>query len=253
MLGAGDTFAAASFVSGVDEVTAEVRYGMRLVTWDAGYRFGPVVRTDDRQPLGLANPIGATGISGSVVGNAQHLFRFDGRRWQTAPLVEPDVGRSYGYAYGADVAVAVIRSDQGTVSYRRGSFDPYSGQWLPAADLPVSGAEQEAASASVSGDVLIAGYEVLRRSPTLSWEPLFTLPCTADPDTIANRAAGLHRLAGPNRTRHGQGNQAGGIRCRRPAAARARARRRVVPCDRAPARATARRGRGLCDLPRAVV
>jgi len=183
MLGAGDTFAAAAFVSRLDD--EEVRYGMLLVTWDADYKFGQVVRHSGSQPLDLLNPIGVAGIADAVVGNAQHLFRFDGRSWNQEQLLQPTPGSRYGYAYGSDVAVAVVAAEGGTVSYRRASYDPYAGAWRTAA-VPV--ADPVAALPSVSGDVLVTGREVLRRSPELRWEPLLTVPRTAAADTIANRA-----------------------------------------------------------------
>jgi len=192
ILGAGDTFAAISFVAGLDEQQETVRYGLRLVTWDADHTFGRVIREDLSQPVVLANPIGAVGISGATVGNAQHLFRYDGREWHRTDLLGPVVGNGYGYAYGSDVAVAAIRTADGAVSYRRRGFDAYTREWLPGQSLPghgpASGADPEAAHVSVSGDVLIAGHDVLRRSPTLDWEPLLTLPSNANMASVANRA-----------------------------------------------------------------
>ncbi|GIG88105.1 RHS repeat domain-containing protein [Plantactinospora endophytica] len=191
LLGTGDTFAAASFVSRVDEQNSTVEYGFRLVTWGRDFTFGPVLRHDDSQPLDLANPIGAVGISGSTVGNAQHLFRYDGRQWHRTELLEPVTGNRYSYAYGTDVAVAAISDDDGTVRYRRISYDPYLGEWGRALGVDLADPADPphpAPQPSVSGDVLVTGAEVLRRTPTLGWEPLLTLPNAADQHTVANRA-----------------------------------------------------------------
>jgi RHS repeat-associated protein len=193
LLGAGENFAAASFVASVDEHDELVRYGLRLVTWDSDHSFGPVVSRDYSQPVSLVNPIGVSGISGATTAVAQHLFRFDGRQWRSGELVRPAEGRTYGYAHGSDVAVAAVTADDGAVSYHRASFDPYDGEWhtapisVPAADGQPE-PEPGTAPPSVSGDVLVAGREAFRRSPTLAWEPLLTLPGRADLSTVANRA-----------------------------------------------------------------
>ena len=185
LVGVGATFAAVSFVSGLDEQTGDVSYGVRLIPWRSDYTFGNVLRHDASQSVTVANPIGATGISDSTVGNAQHLFRFDGRQWQVTDLVTPDASDRYGYAYGSDVAVVAVSADGPGVTYRRASYDPYSGQWSPPTAI---GESEAAAAASVSGDILIAGREIQRRTPTLDWEPILQLPGSADPTTVANRA-----------------------------------------------------------------
>jgi RHS repeat-associated protein len=188
LLGAGENFVAASFVTSVDENTELVRYGLRLLTWDSDHAFGPLLRRDYSQPVSLLNPIGVSAVSGATAAVAQHLFRFDGRQWQSGELVRPAEGRSYGYAHGSDVAVAAVTGPDGAVSYHRASYDPYSGDWHTAPITPVPASWPAAALPSVSGDVLLAGREAFRRSPTLSWEPLLTVPRSTDPVTVLNRA-----------------------------------------------------------------
>jgi RHS repeat-associated protein len=193
LLGAGENFVAASFVSSVGEPAEQVHYGLRVVTWDDGYAFGPVLGRDYSQSVRLINPIGVSAIVGATTAVAQHLFRFDGREWRSGELVRPAEGRTYGYAYGFDVAAAAVTAEDGTVSYHRASYDPYSGEWhtAPIAAQPADGQPgSEAATAlpSVSGDVVVAGREAFRQSPTAGWELLLTLPGSADPHTVANRA-----------------------------------------------------------------
>jgi len=189
LLAAGPSFCAAAFVKSVDSEAGKVRYGVRVFTWTPDAAFDRTAAADGEQELPLVNPIGVALVQGSVVGSAQHLFRFDGARWQTATLPEPRTGNAYSYAYGDDVALAGTQAADGTVSYTRSDYSPYQNAWGPAraAGEPVS-AGKRTAPPSASGGFATAGRRLYWRTPTGAWQEAYTLPASADLETLADRA-----------------------------------------------------------------
>ncbi|MFE1859394.1 RHS repeat-associated core domain-containing protein [Streptomyces anandii] len=184
MLATGASFAALGFVTAIDEPSKSVKYATRLLTWSSAYRFGPQVKADGAQPLDVRNPVGYVVVNGSTVGNGQHLFRFDGARWQAIAGITPVAGPQYTYSYAADAAyVTTVQSDDRWTSELY-EFDPYGNAWRSKA-RPGGSAR---GLPSISGGYRTAGRELLRRTPDGTWAKVYALPADADLTTVVNAA-----------------------------------------------------------------
>ncbi|MFG2386048.1 RHS repeat-associated core domain-containing protein [Streptomyces avermitilis] len=186
MLATGASFAALGFVTAIDEPSKSVRYATRLLTWSPAYRFGTPVKAGGTQALDVRNPVGYVVSNGSTVGNGQHLFRFDGARWQTVATVTPVAGPRYTYSYAADAAYATTVQPDGRWTSDLYEFDPYGSAWRSKARP--SGSARELPTLAGGGEYRTAGRELLRRTPDGTWAKVYTLPSNADLTTVVNAA-----------------------------------------------------------------
>ncbi|RKR92913.1 RHS repeat-associated protein [Micromonospora pisi] len=184
MLAAGPSFAALGFVTAIDQGAQTVRYATRLLTWSTTYTFGPVVRADGSQPLAARNPVGFAVVNGATVGNGQHLFRFDGARWQQVTAARPVTGPRYSYAYAADTAYATTMQDNGQWAADLYEYDPYRNAW----GTPKRASGAGAAPPTLAEGWRTAGRDLLRRTPDGAWTTAYTLPADADLTTLRNQA-----------------------------------------------------------------
>lgn len=189
LLSLGASFAVATFVTTVYAVPEQVSYGMRILPWSEGFQFTQVLRRDYRQGLAVANPVGFSVVKGSTIGNAQHLFRFDGDRWQTAEAPPPAAGYQYAYSYGVDAVIAATKTGAGVTSYQLLDYNPYDNSWhgpKPTGESVEAG--EGMAVPTMSGDFRTTGYEIYYRTPALAWQKIYKLPSSADLETVQNLA-----------------------------------------------------------------
>lgn len=190
LLALGTSFASVTFIKSVDTTRGIARYGVRLLPWSETFQFEQVLKNDHEQDLKINNPIGFSIIQGNTVGNAQHLYRFDGAAWQTIEAASPRENNQYFYTYSSDAVVATTKSSAGDVTYRRFSYSPYSDAW--AGETGHAHASHGAASdvplPTVNGDFLTIGNTLYYRQPTLAWTPIYTIPGSANLTTLMNRA-----------------------------------------------------------------
>lgn len=189
LLSMGSSFVAVTFIKAVDTTAQKATYGVRILPWSESFQFGQVYKGDYQQGLTINNPIAYSVVQQSVVGNGQHLFRFDGARWQPCAAADPVAGRTYTYAHGSDVAVSAVKDSAGSVAYSLFDYSPYDNAWhgpKPAGE-PVAAGDGLAAP-TVSGDYRTTGRTVYYRTPTLAWEPIHTMPQSANLETVQNRA-----------------------------------------------------------------
>ncbi|NUJ99872.1 RHS repeat-associated core domain-containing protein [Streptomyces lunaelactis] len=184
MLATGASFAALGFVTAIDEPSQTVKYATRLLTWSSTYRFSPPVKADGTQPLAVRNAVGYVVVNGSTVGNGQHLFRFDGARWQAIAGVTPVTGPRYTCSYAADTAYVTTVQAENRWTSELYEYDPYGNTWRPKAHL--NGAAP--GLPTLAEGYRTAGRELLRRTPDGTWTKVHTFPADADLTTVVNAA-----------------------------------------------------------------
>ncbi|MFE0463199.1 RHS repeat-associated core domain-containing protein [Kitasatospora sp. NPDC058965] len=184
LLATGGSFAALGFVTALDVPSNSVKYATRLLTWTTDYRFGTPVKADGTQPLDVRNPVGYVVVNGSTAANGQHLYRFDGARWQSVEGVAPVAGPLYSYSYAADSAyVTTVKSaDEWTSALYE--YDPYRNAWR--SGTRISGTA--AGLPTLAPGYRTAGRDLLRRTPDGTWTKAYTFPATADLGTLVNAA-----------------------------------------------------------------
>ncbi|MFI6263183.1 RHS repeat-associated core domain-containing protein [Micromonospora sp. NPDC051006] len=184
LLATGASFAVLGFVAALDRTSGTVRYATRLLTWSTAYRFGQVLKADGSQPLDALNPVGYAAVNGSTAANGEHLFRFDGSRWQQVTAVRPTVGPRYSYRYAADIAYAITAPNAGPWSAELFEYDPYRNTW--ATPTRVTGSSP--GLPTLAEGYRTVGRELLWRTPEGAWLTVYTLPAEADLTTLTNAA-----------------------------------------------------------------
>lgn len=186
LLAIGASFAVLGFVTAFDDAAGTVRYASRLVTWSTAYRFGQVLKVDGSQPVDARNPVGYATVNGSTAANGEHLFRFDGARWQQVASTRPTVGPRYTYHYAADTAYATTVQDSGQWSAELYEYDPYRNAWR----TPTRINGTSPGLPTLAEGYRTVGRDLLWRTPEGAWSTVYTLPVDADLATLTNAAPG---------------------------------------------------------------
>ena len=184
MLATGRSFAALGFVTAIDGPSNSVKYATRLLGWSTTYGFGTPVKADGAQPLDVRNPVGYVVVNESTVGNGQHLFRFDGARWQSVAGVKPVAGPLYSYGYAADSACVTTVKSENEWTSELYEYDPYRNAWR--SDTRSGGSSR--GLPTLAPGYRTAGRDLLRRTPDGTWTKAYTLPASADLTTLVNAA-----------------------------------------------------------------
>jgi RHS repeat-associated protein len=114
-----ETFASAIFITRVDEERKQFDYEVRLYRWDRVLQ-NPVLDWQVYRdlPTDSETPFLLGAAAGSLMGNAQNLFRFNGTTWVAARLGDFSTSESPHFAYGRDLAVVTSGVDTAVMSYR---------------------------------------------------------------------------------------------------------------------------------------
>ena len=156
-----------------------VKSTLLLLTWRAGFHFLSVHLATVQQDIASKNPTNYAVASDTIIGLAEHLFRWTPTGWQQTTLLHPQKDAEYRYAYGNDLALAVEYRDQTQHFYSIG-FDPFVSTWtkngMPTVD-PMQG--------SISQPVIFAEYAILgkslfRKAASEGWELKDSLPTELD-------------------------------------------------------------------------
>jgi len=197
----GPSFAAATFATGRSETS--IAYEMVLLSWREDFSLDRFDVHAHVQPADLDNPALSSAIRGSLIGNAQFLYRYDGEVWSTSTALSPVAGDAYRYTYGSDVALTT-RVEGGVEHYQSFLFDPYQLRWT---DGPMRGerrasSDDRVATPTSSGDYVTVGATVYYRDASDQWSAIHTLPDGVDPTTVQNRAPGYiaYELGGDTST-----------------------------------------------------
>lgn len=172
-----ETFAGVIFITRVDEERKQFDYEVRLYRWDR-FLQNPVF---DRQvyrdlPTNSETPYLLGAAAGSLVGNAQNLFRFNGTTWVAARLGDFSMQESPQFAYGRDLAVVTSGVDTAVMSYR-----PELDAFERTLELRYALGPRQP---TVAGNYLTIGNRIYYRQPNGGLRYLRDLP--ADAEQIAN-------------------------------------------------------------------
>jgi RHS repeat-associated protein len=176
---AGSDYVVATYATRVDDKSLD--YRLLVQQWD-GTRQAQV--TLDRAYTAAASDDLSylqTVASSAVIGNVDHLFRYNGVRWVEGKLPLPAPGAEpRRFAYGADVAVV-----SGPASAVLSAYDPSNDQWAVARSFTTGSA---GIAPTISGDLVTVGRSVLRRNPGGGFTDIFTLPSAMLTQSMTNRA-----------------------------------------------------------------
>lgn len=118
----GETFAVATYLT--RNISTASDYRLEVFHWDAAYQF-----TDRfRQALQVQKPISfaANVVKNEFVASGPHLFRYNGREWQSRDLpvhLPPGSRNAFWFAVGDDVAL-MTENGTGQILAAMGVYDP---------------------------------------------------------------------------------------------------------------------------------
>ncbi|WP_322014699.1 RHS repeat-associated core domain-containing protein [Paraburkholderia sp. J12] len=175
----GNCFASMTYVNGGDDHS--IRYTVKVLQWDDTFFARTVLdeayTIDAKTKLPYAQAV----VSGSVLGNVDHLFRYDGQAWQPGALPVLENGDAAPrFIYGNDVAVI-----SGKANAAIALFDPYRPKWNAAVEVPVS---QLGITPTVNGDFLSVDRDVYYRDPANRLQLVHVIDSNAVPQSLVNRA-----------------------------------------------------------------
>jgi|GEM_PF-3186627 len=188
LLSHGTSWLTITYIRKVTETTID--YEIRLLQWDAFYRFAAAKSFPYQQATDIKNPIAFTVAVQDQLGNAQHIFRFDGKDWvQPDTGWNPTAGPSYRFAYGSDLTVQLVKTGDDQV-YNVYQFNPYSRRWESTGrNLPGSKAGDDIFyMPTISGSYRTIGQTIAYRNEKQVWDDIGQLPSDADLETVQNRA-----------------------------------------------------------------
>jgi RHS repeat-associated protein len=127
-----ETFAAATFLTGKDARARTVGYEVRTYAWDRYFRnVRTQRRAHDAVPANSVEPFFASAASGSMVGNASNLLRYNGNAWVEASMGQFNLGRGVAqFAYDSDLAIGTGDARSVAVAY-----DPFQDRIVPIASF----------------------------------------------------------------------------------------------------------------------
>lgn len=171
-----------------------VKSVLLLLTWRAGFHFLSLHLATVRQDSTSKNPANYAVASDTIIGLAEHLFRWTPTGWQQTTLLHPQKEAEYRYAYGNDLALAVEYNNRTQHFYAIG-FDPFSSTWtkagMPAAD-PIQGGISQPV---IFADYAILGRGLFRKAADESWELKDNLPAELDLSQLCCAMDGTYLVA----------------------------------------------------------
>ena len=174
----GVDYAVATYITNSGQ--ENIDYGVRIYQWDASFNAHVAVDESYTVSAGTDLPFSYSIARGSIVGNAENLFRFDGVEWETGTLNVPSGGDTAPqFAYGSGMAVVADGSSNSVVCY-----SPYSNGW----ETPTSPTTTGEARPTVSNNFLTIGNSLYYRASEGDLTDVGTLGSDIDADAIFNAA-----------------------------------------------------------------
>lgn len=174
--------ASATFITSVSGGT--VHSSVAMVRWEDAYQLTGVQVFGLSQGTDVLNPILYSVTRGAVTGLAQTIFRFDPSNWNQDSLLTTQSGPEYRYAYGSDLAMAMI-FQKGKQEFLAKRFDPYRQAWVSTGAPktgPLGGGVGKFLP-QIAGDIALLGREVFCRDSSNSWSSAMALPASINADS----------------------------------------------------------------------
>ena len=181
----GDSFAAATYIKEVKD--GFIYYDVGILQWREDFSFVFTEIFPYQQEASMKNLINFSVISGALIGNAQHLFRYNGESWKTNEIAQPKAAGEYRYAYGDDVTVMAELQGQ-TEYYSSYQYSPYQMLWKEGKIQEQSAADDGVVAPAVRAGYCTAGIQIYFQDSSLNWKKIYTLPEAVDMKSIQNRA-----------------------------------------------------------------
>ncbi len=175
----GGSFASMTYLNGGDDRT--IHYTLKVLQWDDAFDVKTVLDKAFTIDADTQLPYAQCIVSGSVLGNATNLFRFDGQAWQASTL--PALGNGNEpprFVYGNDLAIV---SGQSVAAFS--AFNPYQPKWNGSVNIPTS---QLGIAPTSNGNYVSVDRQVYHRDTANVLQPIYLLDSNLNPASLVNRA-----------------------------------------------------------------
>ncbi len=167
----GSTFASATWVKA--DLSS---YSVAALNWSDSAMPRWTVLGEYPVPQSGKLPFTTSPASGSIIGNCQHVWRWDGAGWKAAdigPVLEAVEGDTAAeFSYFADAAVMSARQGGSSV-YTLITYDPHSNSWNSPVQIGMSGAKPHAPfAATIGSSYLTIGKQLFHADPAGEWSPV---------------------------------------------------------------------------------
>ncbi len=170
-----DFFVTTYITGGFDD---EIHYKVQIQQWNEKFQSSVVV--DDAKQIAVDTdfPFLQSIVSGSVVGNLESLYRFDGLEWNRGALSIPSSNSDVPMLlYGSDAALVVSDSVN-----QINQYDPYSLSWKRTLNVASS-----AIVPTISYDYFSLGRQIYYRDRYGELQLIYTLPQNILGKSLCNR------------------------------------------------------------------
>ena len=159
----------------------KIDYSVRALQWDDRFRGAFTLTRTYQVAASSKTPFAQSVSSGSVVGNVEHILRFDGVNWVEAALTSKLPGDKASFAFGNDAAIVV---DGSATSMQL--FNGFDNRWHSVSSGPPPA--PNAPAPTIGDDYVTVGTTVFRRTADLQLQRITDLDPNMDPASLTNRA-----------------------------------------------------------------
>lgn len=160
-----------------DQTDKEITYKVQIQQWDKSFRASLKVDETYKLPKDTHLPFLQSIASDSIVGNLNHLFRYDGLQWIKSDLKFDDPESKI--IYGSDLAIVSNKAEN-----RIKLFNPYKLSWED--QIFKSTASENAPT--ISGRYISVGNQIMYRNNEGTLVNVYNLPYDLKPGSLSNRA-----------------------------------------------------------------
>ena len=179
----GSNFATVTFIKSFG---SNIDYEVRVYQWNNDFNIAQKLSNSYSVTQDTQNPFYYSITSESLIGNVQHLWRYNGSKWQESSLSITD-GEITKFAYGSDLAIA-----SNSTSSNLKIYDPYRDQFKYP-NITGSWSKDEY-QPTISGSFITVGNAIFYEDNQGELTKLQSLPSSGvKPESIINR--GFHYIA----------------------------------------------------------
>lgn len=193
-------FAAATFAT--QTLSDELTYQVAILFWREDFNIQDLRIYQGKQAADIENPVLFSAVNQALVGNAQQLYRYNGRIWDATSALNPRPGRAYRYTYGDDIVFTTVH-EGGIDTYASLIYDPYQLQWRQGPIMGTHSSGDAILPPTVSADYATVDNLVYYRDSRNEWKQIHRLAPTMDLRTLQNHAPSYiaYELSGNKTTR----------------------------------------------------